>query len=208
MLEAIMVIVVIGIIAAVAIPRLQNDTMQEASDQILQDIRFAQHMALIDDVTNPANTNWQRAFWGIRFQNTTDGTRAWAYTVGSDRDYGGNIAANESVIDQLSGLPIFGNTNNRNRNFSSRAFITQKYGITNGATGVTFANGCAGGQTIGFDRLGRPHRGYFNSATPNYASYIRTPCLITFRNANAGWNFIIQINPETGYAFRTDQPNM
>jgi prepilin-type N-terminal cleavage/methylation domain-containing protein len=39
-IEAIMVIVVMGIIAAVAIPRLENDSRQEASDQILSDIRY------------------------------------------------------------------------------------------------------------------------------------------------------------------------
>lgn len=195
MLEAIMVIVVMGIIAAVAIPRLENDTTQEASDQILSDIRYAQHLALTDDVTNPANANWQRAFWSIRFQN--QGGR-WLYTIGSDKNLGGNIDKNEAAIDPLSGLPLYGNNTADDASVSPHIKIFKK-SITN----IAF-EGC--GQTIGFDRLGRPHSGFNDLSSPDYSSRLAGVCTITFTHPNG--NFTIQINPETGYAFRTDQPNM
>lgn len=201
MLEAIMVIVVMGIIAAVAIPRLENDSRQEVSDQILSDIRYTQHLALTDDVTNPTNPNWQRAFWSIRFVN--NGGR-WIYSIGSDKNYGGNFDGNEYAIDPLSGLPMNGNNTADDASVSQRTKLFKK-GITN----VTFGgNGClaATPRHIGFDRLGRPHRSFFGSTSPDYSSRISDVCTITFSHPNG--DFTIQINPETGYAFRTDQPNM
>ncbi len=195
MIEAIMVIVVMGIIAAVAIPRLENDSRQEASDQILSDIRYTQHLALTDDVTNPNNANWQRAFWSIRFVNNGG---QWIYGIGSDKNYRGNFNGNEYAIDPLSGLPMNGNNTAGASNVSQRTQLFRK-----GVTGITFA-GC--NQTIGFDRLGRPHSGFNGSASPDYSSRLVGICTIAFTHPNG--NFTIQINPETGYAFRTDQPNM
>ena len=199
MIEAIMVIVVMGVLASVAMPRLENDSRQEAIDQVLSDIRFAQHLALTDDVTRHLNSNaWQRAFWTIRFVN--DGGN-WIYSIGSDKDLVGNFNGNEYAIDPLSGLPMNGNNTANNASVSPRTKLFKK-----GVTGVAFGGGCAADQHIGFDRLGRPHQGFFGSLTPSYGQRITTPCIITFTHSSG--NFIIQINPETGYAFETSQPNM
>lgn len=202
MLEAIMVIVVMGIIAAVAIPRLENDSLQEASDQILSDIRYTQHLALTDDVTNPNNANWQTAFWGINFGTCTGGRPS--YSITSDKNYDGASVVGEAAIDQLSGNPIFGNgVACEDSATSQRSFIGDKYGITS----LLFAGSCNATTLVGFDRLGRLHVGY-TGANNDYATYATAlPCTITFTR-NDGASFIIQINPETGYAFRTDQPNM
>jgi len=200
MLEAIMVITVIGILAAVAIPRLQTDTTQEAADQILSDIRYTQHLALTDDVTNPNNTNWQRAFWSMRFTGCDGGTN-WFYIIGSDKSYEGNIDVNtEAAIDSLSGKPMRGDCIAGNDGTkSSKIFITDKYGISN----VTFTGSCNGAQHIGFDRLGRLHQSFTASTAPNYASVLRSLCTIIFTHPNG--NFSINIQPETGYAYIVGQ---
>lgn len=202
LLEAVIVIVLIGILATVAIPRLKTDTTQEAADQILSDIRYTQHLALTDDVTNPNNTNWQRAFWSMRFTGCDGGTN-WFYLIGSDKSYEGNIAVNtEAAIDPLSGKPMRGDCIAGNDGTkSSKIFITDKFGISN----VTFSGSCANAQHIGFDHLGRLHQSFTASATPNYASVLHTPCIITFTHPNG--NFSINIQPETGYAYIVGQEN-
>jgi len=203
LLEAVMVIVLIGILATVAIPRLQTDTTQEAADQILSDIRYTQHMALVDDVTNPNNANWQRAFWSIHFGRCASGS-GWFYLVGSDKDYSNGInRITESALDPLTGKPMFwANANCANGGdgtVSDKIFITKKFGISN----VTFTGSCNGAQHIGFDHLGRLHQSFTASATPNYASVLHTPCIITFTHPNG--NFSINIQPETGYAYIVGQ---
>ena len=206
MIEAIMVIVVMGIIAAVAIPRLESDTTQEAADQILSDIRYTQHLALTDDVTRRLNSDeWQRAFWRIQFQNLTASNTGWTYSIGSSRDAGGtNIDLAEAAIDPLDGRPIFGDRTFGNTQVSPKVFIGKKYGISD----IKFDGSCKDIKHFGFDRLGRLHRSFSTSSDPTYGSYVKTPCTIKFANSDAGWDFTIQINPETGYAFVVGQENM
>jgi prepilin-type N-terminal cleavage/methylation domain-containing protein len=203
MLELILVIVVLGILAAVAIPRLDRDLRQEAADSILADIRYTQHLAMIDDVTNPFNPKWQRAFWRIGFESCAGGSGMYEY-VGSDKNYGGGIDDIEAATDPANGKKMIWSgancSNGGNANTSDRIFVTKKYGIT------SVDNGCSNNnQYIGFDHLGRLMNGFAGSTTPDYASYRSTPCQLTFTMTDG--NFSITIEPETGYAFISDQPN-
>ena len=212
MIELVFVIVVMGIIAAVALPRFAADNVQDAMDQILSDIRYTQHLALVDNVIDPTDTRWQSAFWTIQFQNTTDGGGDWAYTIGSDSDYGGNFSLAEAAVDPRDGRPIYGNVAAGATNVSPKVFISKKFGITN----VDFATSCnvptgAGAANnnashIAFDNLGRPHKGHLNAAglgpaavSPNYASVMQGNCTIafTFAGGEISW---ITIQRETGYA--------
>ncbi len=75
MLELVFVIVVLGILAALAMPRLDRDLRQEAKDNILSAIRYTQHLALTDDKTVPG-TAWQANLWKIAIGSTS-------YTISS-----------------------------------------------------------------------------------------------------------------------------
>ena len=203
MIELVFVIVVLGILAALAMPRLDRDLRQEAADNILSAIRYTQHMALLDDVTNPSDNDWQRAFWRFGFQGCRD--NGIFYYIGSDKDTEGNIDAGEELVDPANGLPMMG----LNRadcetdlsgqiNASSNIFITKKYSID---SNVTWSDGCTGvSKYIGFDHLGRPHRGYTNSMNPNYSSVLTADCNLTLRFNQAGIDpLIFTIEKETGY---------
>lgn len=205
MIELVFVIVVMGIIAAVALPRFASDNVQEAMDQILSDIRYTQHLALVDNVINPTNASWQSAFWTIQFENTLGGAPSkWAYTIGSDSGYGGNFNLAEAAVDPRDGRPIFSTVAEGATNVSPKVFISKKFGITN----VDFATGCnvvtgAGGANnashIAFDNLGRPHKGHLGSGAPDYSSIMQGNCTIafTFAGGETSW---ITIQRETGYA--------
>ena len=198
MFELIMVIIVLGILAALALPRMDRDIRQEAADGILSDIRYTRHMALIDDVTDPFSPRWQRAFWRIGF-NGCSGGGLYEY-IGSDSDHGGGIGSNEAAVDPANGKKMYWGTaacpNGGDSATSDRIFITHKYGITN----VVPSDGCnASNNYIGFDHLGRTMSGFTTSTTPNYASYLTTRCTLTFTLSD-GDTFAIAIEPETGYA--------
>ena len=218
MIELVFVIVVMGIIAAVALPRFAADNVQDAMDQILSDIRYTQHLALVDNVIDqgiPRDTRWQSAFWTIQFQKTTDGGGDWAYTIGSDSDYSSKISLNEAAVDSRDGRPIFGDVTASATNVSPKVFITKKFGITN----IDFAIGCdvptgAGGANnashVAFDNFGRPHKGHFvaagvapAAASPDYSSTMQGNCTIafTFAGGETSW---ITIQRETGYACVSD----
>lgn len=201
MIELVFVIVVMGILAAVALPRIDRDLLIEAQDGILSDIRYTQHLALNDFKYSDTNASWQKALWRIGFNNCASSTGIYEY-IGSDTDYGGGIGNDEAAIDPANGHKMTWSgatcTNGGDSNTSDRIFLSKKYGITNVAT----AGGCANRQYIGFDHLGRLHGGFagtMGSATPDYASYTNTQCTITFTMSD-GETFDVTIQPESGYA--------
>ncbi|MBN2895607.1 MAG: type II secretion system protein [Campylobacterales bacterium] len=49
MIELVFVIVVIGILSAVLIPRMERDSLREAALQVASHIRYTQHLAIVDD---------------------------------------------------------------------------------------------------------------------------------------------------------------
>jgi len=204
MIELVFVIVVIGILAAMALPRIDRDIRQEAGDNILSAIRYTQHLALHDDKTDPFDGNWQQGLWQIRFTESSD---TWSYTIGSNTDHGANIDKDESAIDPFNGKYIYNNgPNSPQTDESPNIFISKKYGIRD----VSF-NNCQGTQNtvalhIAFDHLGRPHRGV-SAATNNYNTYISSgDCNLTFDFESSGIDdLIITIEEETGHAYIVGQ---
>lgn len=206
MLELVFVIVVIGILAALALPRLDRDIRQEAADNILSAIRYTQHLALNDDKTNPFVSNWQKALWQIRF--TQSGGTTWSYTIGSNSDSTGtNIDKTESAIDPFNGKYMFNqNPASPANDESPNIFLSKKYGIDN----ITF--NCPNGTStsprhIAFDNIGRTYRG-ISTATNDYTSYMQGDCNITFEFEDSNiLDLTINIAQETGYVSIVGQPD-
>jgi len=205
MLELVMVIVVLGILAALALPRMERDHKQEAADHILSQIRYTQHLALNDDKHMNNNQNWQQRYWKIMFASCSNGNQF--YRIGSDDNMDGNgvFAQGEAAIDPINGKPLFmsnnDNTCENDTTVSNNIFLTIKYGVT--AIDTTNCNNLA---HIGFDHLGRPHQSFGASNAPDYASYMTGVCTWTFTMSNND-TFKISIQPETGYAQIVEQDN-
>jgi len=210
MLELVFVIIVLGILASMAMSRLDRDLKQEVADSILSDIRYTQHLALMDNMHEFNKQKWQQKFWRIVFSNC--GTDLF-YMIGSDTSKddsnSANFAFEESATDPVNGKPMFNTCGATDKSaYSDRIFITKKYGITS----VSSSGSCtgtvngAGGMHIGFDHLGRPHYGFSTSTIPNYSSYRNSTCTFTFTMTD-GDTFSIDILPETGYAQIVGQPS-
>lgn len=204
MIELVLVIVVLGILGALALPRLERDLKQEAADTVLSNIRYTQHMALLDNKHEFDNASWQVKFWQIKFEGCSD--NGLFLSVGSDVDEQGDIDKSEAAIDPANGLPMFWLNNSAceqggDNTVSPNIFLTKKYGVT----GVIGSGGCTG-KHIGFDHLGRPHVSFSASAKPNNASYMTTQCTFTFTLSD-GDSFAVTIQPETGFAQIVGQDN-
>lgn len=199
MLELVMVIVVLGILASVALPRLKRDHRQDAADNILADIRYTQSLALRDFKHSFNQASWQRAFWRIGFGSCINASGYEEY-IGSDINYNSGISNTEAAIDPLNGKYMSGQGQDCSKGSSittsNRIILSYEYGVSS----AKFSGSCANAQYIGFDHLGRPHQGFSNSKIPDYSSYLSSPCNITF-SMSAEQNFTIVIEPETGYAF-------
>ena len=78
LLELVFVIVVIGILAAVIIPRTTSNAVAEKAIELLSQIKNTQHLAMIDDKYSNVST-WMRNKWQI----TINGNQ---YSVVSDNN--------------------------------------------------------------------------------------------------------------------------
>ena len=207
MLELVVVIVVIGIIAVAALPRINDDHIAEAADQVMSHIRYTQHLAMQDSKFDPDDNDWFRKRWSIFFSSAdfcdTDGD--WKYTVYFDDTLSGNPnSAREIARDPLDpnkfmsagwsgiGTNCFGT--------SSKYNLTRNFGVTS----VSLSDGCRTDpamtvlQTISFDEFGRPIANATGATFP-YDRLIRNGQVCTITLQTAQKQAVITISPETGY---------
>ena len=196
MIELVFVIVVLGILAALALPRMDRDLRQEAKDNILAVIRYTQHLALNDDKTKPTDTNWQKKLWKITFSSSSADNLANYYTVSSDTNGNDIVTDDETAIDPADGKYMFTDDSTIDTDESPNIFIGKTYGVK----GITFSGGCsdADPKHIGFDNLGRPHNG-IGAATNNYSQYMASDCTIQFIFADGSTPLTVTIATETGH---------
>jgi prepilin-type N-terminal cleavage/methylation domain-containing protein len=212
MIELVFVIVVLGILASLAMGRMERDLRQEAASTILSHIRLTQQFAMNDNKHRSDNdAKWQRAYWQFGFRAC--GTSV-AYRVGSDISLGGGgvngIGTTEAGIDPVDGKYLRTASCSENAtNESPSVLITKKYGILN--SGVVQSGGCSS-RSISFDYLGRPHTnaGYNN---PDFTHIMTEDCNFTFTlqtdqdSIDGDDTFSIIIEAETGHAFIVGQEN-
>jgi len=197
MMELVFVIVVVGILAAVVIPRTGSNRLHEAAIQVVSHIRYTQHLALVDDKYDVNDATWHQKRWQIRFPHTTiAGETIYYYEVFRDENKQGNSNANEEAIDPLTNKTLGdGVTAVSTISESAVTNLTKKFGISSIA-GTCVIGGAY--RTIAFDFLGRP---YLDVYTGTYSNPVPAPdgCTIILNSSSEG-TATIKIHPETGYA--------
>ena len=189
MIELIFVIVVVGILAAIMIPKLNRNASREAANQILTHIRYTQHLAMQDDkyVQSVDEKLWFKMRWGITFNETSLkecsidelGVKTWKLLSGG----------------WSSGIV----TETTCKKWNKELNLGKRFGITS----VDFKDGCSGMQTINFDEMGRPMK--VVSVTKNrgakrpYDRLLKKDCKITITDKR-GNQTIITIEKESGFA--------
>ena len=216
MIELVFVIVVLGILASLAMDRMDRDLKQEAASTILSHIRLAQQLALSDNKhRSDNNVGWQQAYW--QFYLRPCGSD-WSYRVSSNTglETGGvsSLGKFESAINPIDGKYLWAtNCTNLNSDESSSVLLTKKFGIDIINSTASCRDGISLATSIAFDYLGRPHVGSNYNNIPDFRKLMISDCNITFTMStdqdNDGVNdsFSIVIEAETGHAFIVGQEN-
>jgi len=204
MIELVMVIVVIGILASVAVPRYKINIRQNAIDSIISDIIYTKQLALIDDKHNIDDSRWQTTYWKWRY-TLCSATDKVFYSVSSDMNEKGNVNRSESAIDTHNGKYLYqsnyfckkGATSSKDD--SPRVIISQKFGIKSILNGDNCRKNIQG---IGFDNWGRPHAGVESYSSVNYEFIMKKDCSFTFSFFDESIDsFTIVIEAITGRVF-------
>ena len=199
MLELIFVIVIIGIITAVMLPRIDRDNVYEAGQQVISHIKYTQHLAMIDNKYDDTNINWHNERWQIAFTQCGGGNPSVMYSVHSDKaPFGVLPARTEAALDPLSRLPLYHNNCNPVAGTDDdKVDLEGNYNISILDVTSCLDNGGNTVQRIGFDSLGRPFTNVSTAATST-ASYMTAACDILLA-VDIDSNVTIRIEPETGY---------
>ena len=206
LLELVFVIVVIGILAAVIIPKTKTNPVEEAAIQLVSHIRYTQHLAMMDDKFNVDN-KWYEERWQIRFTLGSEGSDGKiAYAIFSDFNgaHSTHPELNELAKDPLTGLAITGGVTNAVKYTDEGVYSKANLGVTYNIDSITFSPPCQyyGSMRIAFDHLGRPIKGNIGSTTVtsniDTLKYITQRCEISLHSGSESET--IAVEPETGYA--------
>lgn len=196
MIELVFIIVVVGILAAVAIPKVERNGLIEAADQLSSHIRYTQQLAMNDNKFSANDDNWHRKGWRIEF----DGTRYFIY---NDIDASGTADFGEYAVDPMNPAKFLtsAGTGTDATNQNKKLNLANTYSITN----IALGGGCVDQNHIMFDFKGRPMAVPTNGL---YDNLYTTACTITLTN-EARQTATIYVQPETGYvgATSTQSPN-
>ncbi len=190
MLELVFVIVVLGILSALVIPRLDRDTRQEAIDNVISAIQHTQHLALIDDKTNPREPLWQKELWTIKFIASGD---SFAYIIYSDTNHNGTAEIEETMVDTSSGAHIYDDGNGKVDSDESPNGFLYRQGVSN----ITFGEGCPADH-FSFDRFGRLFSTNIPAGGAIFDGYMPNDCVMTM-SFEEGVDAKIMVESETGY---------
>ena len=211
MLELVFVIVVIGILSAVFIPKFGQNKLSEAANQLIAHIRYTQHLAMIDDQYNANDASWYEKRWQIVFGTSAYTGGNLAYTIFSDISLTGQADINEIAKNPLDKSKLLsggysGTLYTSDSQATSQLNLGQKYGIvdfhlTGGSTGSS-------AYRVVFDHLGRPYRADISTTTSPqnrlatskiYIKLCRSNCIGSNSTINSTEEAVIVIEPETGY---------
>lgn len=215
MIELIFVIVVVGILAAIMIPKLNRNASREAANQILTHIRYTQHLAMQDDkyAQSVDEKLWFKMRWGITFNETSLkecsidelGVKTWKYSVFFDKSLKGNPNSKDEIANDIykSGKLLTagwsGISTDACKKINKELNLGKRFGIAS----VDFRDGCSEMQTINFDEMGRPMK--VVSVTKNrgakrpYDRLLKKDCKITITDKR-GNQTTITIEKESGFA--------
>lgn len=127
-IEIIFVVTIVAILLAVAVPRMLPDlSFERGADAFASNLKYTQHLSLMDDRFDPANAQWHQTRWRMEI---VAGADSWRYRIVK------GVGANEEVaINPHDRGPLD---------------ITNEGGISICGTPL------AGATNIAFDEIGRP----------------------------------------------------
>jgi prepilin-type N-terminal cleavage/methylation domain-containing protein len=206
LVELVFVIVIIGILSAFIIPKMQNSRLREAADQVISHIRYTQHLAMINDRFDPSNSEWYKERWQIVFEKARTTDNKFSYSIFSDKStHSGNADVGEIAKNPQDVSKLLSGGSSSFKFDDKRATKAMNLGNEYGIVDVVFSNSCSISRStrISFDYLGRPMKGNVASYMSAYPSsnnrLITEQCNITLSDTKD--SIIISIEPETGFAY-------
>ena len=210
LLELVFVVIIVGIISVAIVPRLHDNSLQKAAEQIMFHLKYTQHLAMMDNRFDPlADPKWFKTRWQLYFsyckEYTNEKKGLCAYTVFSDRlgKHTGNPDPLEIAVNPLDHNRYLtgGMGGNKLVKFTDKEStkslnLGKKYNIKK----IQMYHCGSSAKRIAFDYLGRPLVGNLSTMKSPYqhSRLLQKTCEVILTN-NDNKQVSILIEPETGY---------
>lgn len=207
--ELVLVVIVVGILSVAIVPRLSDDSLQKAAQQLIFHLNYTKHLAMMEDRFDATDPTWYKTRWQLYFSyckvyhDERDGL--CAYTIFSDKlgHHTGNPDPAEVAVNPLdTGAVLTGGMGGNllvkyhDREATKSLNIGKKYNIQK----VRMHHCGSSAKRIAFDYLGRPIVGNLATSTAPYqrTRILKRTCEIILTNRK-GDEITVLVEPETGY---------
>lgn len=168
LLELCFVIVILGIVFAVAKLSFKDNKLDLAAKQILNDLAYTRNLALIQNAfKNTSKSEWFKSRWQlyfIRSKSATNNEQTYTIFLDKNADGNANIGKSDVNLDREIAVDILnpqklmnsgqsGVIDKDDERVSARFNIQKSYGVER----VEFKGACAAMTRIIFDEFGRVH---------------------------------------------------
>jgi hypothetical protein len=210
LIEIVLVLIIVSVLVFTSRVNIKKDYLSLAVDRILFDIKYCQHLALIDSSFDIDDGNHFKKYWQVKFNKRVDNQVVWAYTIFKDLNYDGNINISDTIAKNylnktklLSGGQSGVITLDDKRRTKTMT-LKESFGIDD----IKFSKSCSryGSTKVIFNNNSKPYYGYSYDDNRNdkytdiYA--IEDTCKITLIKENR--NKSICIEPNTGFSYICD----
>lgn len=206
--ELVVVIVVISILSLIIIPKIDNNRLYYAANQVLFHIRYTQHLALIDNIFSPDDRDWFKKRWQIQFHSKVGDSIKWSYSIYRDLSLSGNANSKKELAKNpmnrnklLSGG--FHSVAVDDKDFTESMRLGNSFGIED----IIFEGECGryGSKRLAFNYDGAPYYGNIKNSANPFDKRLTEECKIVLclkkcQESSNDEKVTITIEPETGYA--------
>jgi len=179
-LEIVVVIVVVGILAAVVLPRMEPERLRDGANVVVNALRYTQHLAMVDDkyvptptlsrYSNPTQQEkdvkqwfkkwWCFYIWDLEGDSSSPYGEGPAIAIFSDHPSSNdnNLYNNNPEYEEMARDPVSGKLYTGHEFDSSfEDEIEEKYNLRRyGIQKVVVESPCKSSKVV-FDEIGRPH---------------------------------------------------
>ena len=173
MVELIIVILVVGILALIALPKVKEDHLYELVDQTVALIRYTQQLAMQDNPYDPADPHWFKKRWTIQIAKCPSPSLpigSGGITIFKETNPGGpsrpvfaKDPANSNKVIYAGYMDFIAGANRCDVNLYNKKYNYAFSGlyVAPGFFAGLRTSGCAhqstGKAELSFDEFGRPH---------------------------------------------------
>lgn len=216
LIELSLVCIILSLIFSMGYFYVKPDYLRLGAEQILNDIKYTRHLALMQNdfrakEFNIAKRSWFQAKWQLYFiKSKTATNNEQTYTIFLDKNGDGNANIGKNIINKDREIAIDLLNPNLLMNSGQSGVITQgdaktnpRYNIekTYGISKVLFEGSCKGSTRLVFDGYGRLYSPLKN-ALRTYDKLInfKNDCIIRL-STKQNQHLCIIINSQTSYAY-------